>query len=392
MTSRHAANQAHNVSRVLVARTTKRTGTDNGDANAPAQTLSAALRDAKYRNPRQIEDGGYVVPVAPAGNQRLRVTFQRAPVVAFPGRTGAGSRPALLLVTREQYKQAMEADRSVVDTIKAHSAAWFDEPIDSRVIDECYRPLAVSHPVHGSCVRAYLVSTSNAVHPGESDVELQLVGIQFRKQYVALVWKAVATTPSRNEKKDPSAKTEEGRAGGAAGAGNEGRDDYEEDPALDGGTGVAAEDDRPAPSSSAAAAAAADEAEPKRDSHAAAAGTGDRASSRRASRTVHPKEYSFLSDDDDDDPNGSLENRADDTDGDEAEEDDDPVPTWEDYDVLRHRVMTHLDQKRNELQRWVRALETHARELRKTQVQNMDAIQRAVDCVDSVPSASSTTK
>lgn len=175
------------------------------EENANAHPLLTALRAAEFRAPKEFKmldephaRGGVanVCHIAFPPGKRLLVLLPGANVAAI-GDGSCKTRYVTLDVTREQAKELSLVDKHVLAYVKAHADGWFARKIASSVIEDGYLPLAVADAEARAGVRARLLvgcKNLSALSPGDTDVVLQLVGLHFRKQTFALVWRFVCSS------------------------------------------------------------------------------------------------------------------------------------------------------------------------------------------------------
>jgi hypothetical protein len=109
-----------------------------------------------------------------------------------------GRIPTLLArVGRPVRDFLMALDSRVVATTKENNAAWFLHQMDADLVEDYYRSSTVTDAAHGVLARFVLDSTPIPPHLlspcNVVDAVLQLVGVQFRRQYYTVVWKVVSS-------------------------------------------------------------------------------------------------------------------------------------------------------------------------------------------------------
>lgn len=98
----------------------------------------------------------------------------------------------------------MSLDARVIEVAKANVDAWFKHNMNADLIEEYYKGNTTPIIDHGVAARfavdgrlppsiKQLVGPSTA---GCADLHLQLVGVQFRRQYFTCIWKVISCDPS----------------------------------------------------------------------------------------------------------------------------------------------------------------------------------------------------
>lgn len=155
------------------------------------QSLVAHLSDMVFKHPRPCEDV-YVSHAYMPNNRRVQICIPNGRVLGVS--TGLTKTcTATVSLTACQSRRIMELDKMVLDVAREKVGDWFQGSMDSRLIEEYYRPVATASLEYGVCARVLLVANKNThmLLPGNKDITLQLVGLHFRKQHFSLLWRLV---------------------------------------------------------------------------------------------------------------------------------------------------------------------------------------------------------
>ena len=97
-----------------------------------------------------------------------------------------------------QVKCLLELDEYIVQVAKANVSSWFDNPIESDMLDDYYKPVCQLDKKMGHSVRFALAKSDSIpaeTDPQRADVALELQYIAFRRQSYTTVWKLAKFAP-----------------------------------------------------------------------------------------------------------------------------------------------------------------------------------------------------
>ena len=151
----------------------------------------------RFVPPKDIDSDTFLCKAyAPGGGkQALRVVLPGAAVV----RAAESRRQATTLhlhVPRRVTRFLMDLDAHMVATAQTNSGDWFAVQMNPSLIEEYYHGSCAPDRQHGVLARVVLDGPAPPeCQPGSRvDLELQLLGIQFRRQYFTAAWRVVSAT------------------------------------------------------------------------------------------------------------------------------------------------------------------------------------------------------
>lgn len=98
---------------------------------------------------------------------------------------------------RALMKVLMRLDERVVEAAKNNSMAWFEHEMTSDMVEDYHRGLVTVDQKSSGMIARIVVDALGVPVPGASaDVELQLRGIVFKRQFFTCVWKLVSVKES----------------------------------------------------------------------------------------------------------------------------------------------------------------------------------------------------
>lgn len=180
-------------------------GAGAGDGAGGARRQIECLRIAP---PREISDGSdvclaraYVVPARVGMRVRIRCCK-----IARVTDSRKNTTTIFLRGHKEARRFMMDMDARITDITKNNIDAWFMHKISPDLVDEYYRSSTTADHL-GVIVRAVIVDGTNklsaisgAFDGGASvDLHMQLLGVQFRRQYFAPVWRLLGAEVSKEQ-------------------------------------------------------------------------------------------------------------------------------------------------------------------------------------------------
>lgn len=161
------------------------------DADGSAPLEPTAVR---FVAPKDVDSDTFLCRAfVPPNKQAVRLVLPGAVVVRVSESRRTTS-TVYLRVARRATRFLLNLDAHVVATAQENSKDWFAVQMNPSLIEEYYHGSCAADREHG--LLAKLVLDGHAppeCQPGARlDVEVQLVGIQFRRQYFTAAWKAVA--------------------------------------------------------------------------------------------------------------------------------------------------------------------------------------------------------
>jgi hypothetical protein len=154
----------------------------------------------RFAPPRDVGESGeacvaraYMMP----GRSALRVNIAGCEVVKV--RESRKNTPTVIASTcKSALAMLMALDEHILGIAKANIDAWFLHKMNADLVEEYYRGNSATDLKRGVLARFVLEGKlASSVQDGRSvDMTLQLIGVQFRRQYFTPMWKLVSATPS----------------------------------------------------------------------------------------------------------------------------------------------------------------------------------------------------
>lgn len=164
---------------------------------APAAEAAGELRFVAPKDVGADSDTFLCRAYAPPGKQAVRVRVPGAAVVrATESRRGASTLHVRL--ARRATRFLLELDAHVVAVAQANAHDWFAVQMNPSLIEEYYHGSCAADRQHGLVARLVLDGPAPAACAAGArvDLELTLLGIQFRKQYFTAAWRVVSCEPT----------------------------------------------------------------------------------------------------------------------------------------------------------------------------------------------------
>ena len=154
----------------------------------------------RFAPPKDVGESGeacvaraYMMP----GRSALRVKIEGCEVVKV--RESRKNAPTVIAsACKTALAMLMALDEHILGIAKANIDAWFLHKMNADLVEEYYRGNSATDLKRGVLARFVLEGKlASSVQEGHAvDLTLQLIGVQFRRQYFTPVWKLVAATPS----------------------------------------------------------------------------------------------------------------------------------------------------------------------------------------------------
>lgn len=337
--------------------TVSRTLTIARDGADDPSALEQLVRELRFNSPRHYADAGVEgggdgaagVMVSCASfpdKQRLEVVLPGVRVLSRANGVGDGATHTLVLAAPPPLTaQFLGADVVFQDHASALVERWF-RGTDPGLVEDGFRASTIVRKDHGVCLRLLMATTDGdatdaaAVQDATCDVtlRLRLVGMYFRRQSYAAIWRLVSCTrPEPAE--PPPCPTPDEEAVTVDAPGDESR--------------AVAVDESKATKKSRAKAKAKPEAKPE-----------GVAESKAAKKSRARGRYEFVSE---------SESES----GGEAEADDEAVPAWDEFEAMREDMLRRLEDRAAALRDAVDALSAESARLGAAQNQDIAALEAA---------------
>lgn len=323
--------------------TVSRTLTIARDGADDPSALEQLVRELRFNSPRHYADAGVEgggdgaagVMVSCASfpdKQRLEVVLPGVRVLSRANGVGDGATHTLVLAAPPPLTaQFLGADVVFQDHASALVERWF-RGTDPGLVEDGFRASTIVRKDHGVCLRLLMATTDGdatdaaAVQDVTCDVtlRLRLVGMYFRRQSYAAIWRLVSCTRPEPAEPPPCPTPDEE-----------------------------------------AVAVAVDESKATKKSRAKPEAKPEGVDESKAAKKSRARgRYEFVSE---------SESES----GGEAEADDDAVPAWDEFEAMREDMLRRLEDRAAALRDAVDALSTESARLGAAQNQDIAALEAA---------------